>query len=255
MHTKSDELYTRLLFHGPSEALRELNNEEHEIDSPCTVAVVYAMAKDFSKSEETSKIASSRTLDNPSDRSRCLEAAMIRSIVQGGDPEELAVAAIGLDQHAAFANRFLGHQHLRHKEFDAALANFDMVLEAYPDHGRTLLDRAAALALAKNRPEALQSAHRAPASIRRLLYSVIIRSLGIGRIVSGLLIALPILFFPSPWIPFFLFSFLFLALIAFSIRSGDELIFGTSIAWEVQAVSFLIVRLAISLLFGAVVGD
>lgn len=254
MHSKSDDLYNRLLFHGPSNALSKINSQDYETDSPCTAAIVYAMAKDIRKSEELGKMASSLDLDNPSDRSRCLEAAMIRSIVQKGNPEEFAAAAIQLNVHAAFANRYLGHQHLRHKEFDAALANFDMVLETHPGHGRTLLDRAAALALAKKRPEALQSAMRAPASIRRLLYAVIIRSLGIGRIVLGLLIALPILLLPSPWIPFLLFSLFFGGLIVFSIRTGDELILGTSMVWELQAVAFLITRLTVGLLFSAVIG-
>ncbi len=257
MNLQPDSLYDLVVMDGVGAALRAIKSDGEANYSDCTVSLVYALAKDQNNSGRLSHSRGSSDSEDGADFSRCIEAAFIRSVNSGNDSDDLesrALAVLEIDEHAVFANRYLGHQRLRRKNYQAAITHFDNVLFSYPKEAGTILDRAAALTLDKRYSEALNSAKDGRSSLRKLIYMFMIRSHTlIGRIIFGLVLAIPILLFRSPWLAFVALSLLFIGMLFFSIRSGDELILGTAAAWQAEIVVFLIARLGIGVLIDLVI--
>ncbi len=244
-----NRLYSSLILKGPTEAIGSIDSTSEpkllEI-APCTLALIYALGNRLSAAKA---ILGSIDADLMSaiEQSRRLEAELVLALERGEKSEhalDLASRALEMNPDAVFANRYVGHKLLKDGKFDEALERFSHVLRQYPEHSNSLLDSAAAFALSGRRPEGLDSLSRAPRSFRKAIYWLTLKSAGLGRIPFGLAIALPILFMPSPWPAFGVLSAIFLGTGICAFLRADPLVFPAAMLWEVQAILFVVLRLA-----------
>jgi len=246
-----DKSYASLVRDGASKSLRrgEASGEGPRTELPlCTQALIYALTKQFAVAEKTLKTLADADLD-PLERSICKEAFLVIASARGKKTEELdelARHAISLNSGAFFANRYLGRRRVKEGKYDDALQFLETNLEHFPEDPTTLLDVAQAHALARRRTQALKFVEMARPSWRKGLYWVILRWMGVGRVLFALTLAAPIILLPWPWLVIAAVSGVNIGMASYAFRMRDQLILTSVIVWEAQAISFLILRLVLA---------